>query len=144
MRSERKGKEFYSEKYGPAVRMFQQGIPVSRIASELGMSYSAVYHWVRGLRKPGSGNVAGFLSHLRKNGPCAAADLKEIFAKHNELFLIASRRGLPVKRYMIQKKFGEYSTWYYVEGQEKELEMRIGALMQKIKDVKNKLSSLAG
>ncbi len=137
----RRGREYYSKNYSEAVRLYNDGLTVVEIADKLKISYSAVYHWVKGLRKPEAGNVNAFADYLRKHGPAAVVDIKERFAKHNELFLIAARRGLPVKRFMLKKKFGEYSTWYYVEGQEHELEKRTNELMQKIKALSEKLSS---
>ena len=69
-------------------------------------------------------------------------DIKNAFPKHNELFLISTRRALPVKRFMMKKKYGEYSTWYYIDGQKNQLDERINTLMEKIKEVKEKLSDL--
>ena len=71
-----------------------------------------------------------------------AVEVKEKFPKHNELFLIASRRGLPVRRHMLRKRYGEYSVWYHLAGQEKELDSRINMLMDKVKEVKEKISSV--
>lgn len=140
MRAERRGREFYGSQYEEAVKLHEQGVPVTEIAKRLGVSYSAAYHWVRGLRKPEKGNVREFIECLRSKGPAAVTDIKEKFAKHNELFLIAARRGMPVKRYMLKKKYGEYATWYYLEGQESLLEERTNMLMEKIKEVREKLN----
>jgi DNA-binding transcriptional MerR regulator len=138
----RKGKEHYAKHYYNAISMHKEGLPVGEIASKLGISYSAVYHWVKEIRKPEAGNVSDFIGFLSKNGPMPVIDIENKFPKHNELFLIAVRRNLPVKRYMMQKKYGEYSTWYYMEGHEKQLEERLEQLMDKIKEVKEKINSL--
>ena len=137
----RKGREFYGKNYEEAMKLHEQGLSVSEIAKKLNVSYSAAYHWVKGLRKPESGNVNTFAAYLEKSGPMPVAELKNVFPKHNELFLIASRRGLPVKRLMLQKKLSEYSIWYYLAGQEAELEKRTSMLMDKIKEIKEKLGS---
>lgn len=138
----RRGREFYSKHYDEAMRLYNEGLSTRQIADKLNISYSAVYHWVKGLRKPEPGNVASFIEHLKKYGPAAVIDIKEKFPKHNELFLIAVRRNVPVKRYMLRKKYGEYATWYYVAGQEKELESRLKELMEKVKGIKEKLGSV--
>lgn len=135
----RRGKEYYAKHYKDAVKLYSEGVSIREIASTLDTSYSAVYHWVKGLRKPGAGNVASFVQHLERYGPLPAAGIKEAFPKHNELFLTAVRRGLPVKRHMLKKKYGEYSTWYYIEGQEKDLDARISELMDKVKEIRQKL-----
>ena len=135
----RKGKEYYARYYDEALRLYSEGLSAADIAAKLNISYSAVYHWVKGLRKPAAGNVTAFIGHIQKNGPSAVIDIKQTFPKHNEIFLTAVRRGLPVKRYMMKKKFHDYSTWYYVEGQEKQLEISIKSLLDKVKEVKEKL-----
>ncbi len=137
----RRGREFYSKHYDEALRLYKEGLSTRQIADKLNISYSAVYHWVKGLRKPESGNVASFMGYLKDSGPVAVTDIKEKFPKHNELFLIAVRRNLAVKRHMLKKKYRDYATWYYLEGQEQELESRIKELMDKIKDIKEKLNS---
>jgi transcriptional regulator with XRE-family HTH domain len=137
----RRGREFYSKYYSQAIALYNEGLPVREIADRLGISYSAVYHWVKGLRKPDAGNVSSFVGYLEKHGPSPVIDIKERFPKHNEIFLISVRRNLPVKRHMLVKKYGDYATWYYLAGQEKELESRLNELMTKIKDIREKLSS---
>jgi len=114
------------------------------IADQLGVSYSCIYHWIRGLRKPDAGNISGFEEFIRRNGPVAVADIKKTFPKHNELFLTASRRGLPVKRYTLGRKFGEYSTWYFIGGQENELKKRLEELFSKYKEIRVKLAHMIG
>ena len=78
---------------------------------------------------------------MKNSGPSPAVDVKKNFPKHNELFLIASRRGLPVKRLLMQKKLAEYSIWYYLNGQEDELQKRTDMLIDKIKEVKERLNA---
>jgi hypothetical protein len=135
----RRGREYYGKNYEEAMRLHQQGSSINDIAKKLNVSYSAAYHWVKGIRKPESGNVNAFADCLRSRGPTPVVDLAEKFPKHNELFLIASRRGLPVKRLMLQKKLGDYSVWYYIAGQEADLENRTNALMVKIREIKERL-----
>lgn len=137
----RRGREFYSKNYGEVMSLHDKGLSPKEIADKLGISYSAVYHWTRGLRKPEQGNVAAFTEYLKKHGPTAVVDIKSTFPKHNELFLICCKRDIAVKRHMLRKKFGEYSTWYYLTGQESLLESRLTELMEKIKQVQQKLGS---
>lgn len=139
MKNMRRGKEFYDRNYEKVMELHQQGMSVREIAAKLGMSYSAVYHWVRGLRKPSSGNVTEFLQHLKSKGPLPAAELKQEFPKHNELFLISGKRGEPVKRYVLDRKFGEYSTWYFLSGQEEVLRKRIRGMFETIKDFSSRM-----
>ena len=56
----RKGREFYSQNYEKVIELHKKGMSVKDIASRLNMSYSAVYHWTRGLRKPEKGNLLNF------------------------------------------------------------------------------------
>ncbi len=139
----RRGREFYGKKYDEAMRLYDQGKSVTEIAKHLGISYSAAYHWVKGLRKPESGNVNDFCTFLEKNGPAASVHVMSKFPKHNELFLMASRRGLPLKRVYLGRKYKELGTWYYVAGQEKRLEERVQELEKKIKGMKEKLKEAA-
>ncbi|MBI3190922.1 helix-turn-helix domain-containing protein [archaeon] len=135
----RKGKEYYARFYDQVIALHKSGLSVREIADKLDISYSAVYHWVTGLRSPEKGNVSEFVSLLEK-GPVPVADIKSTFPKHNELFLIAVKRGIPVKRFMLKKKYGDYSTWYYMAGQEKQLEERTDELMAVIKKIGERLS----
>ena len=132
----RKGREIYPEKYEKAVRLYHDGIPIKEISQKLSISYSCAYHWVKGLRKPEGGNVSEFVSLLRSNGPLPVVDVKEKFPKHNELFLISSRRGLPIMRRILDRKLGEYNTWYFLSGQEHELDKRIKMLYEKVSNIK--------
>jgi hypothetical protein len=142
MRAVRRGKETYSARYDEAMKLHSEGLSPRQISERLGISYSAAYHWVKGLRAPKQGNVAAFIARMEK-GPCPVADLKEEFPKHNELFLIAAKRAHPVKRFMIRKRYGDYATWYYLDGQEAELERRVAALFEKVKEIREKLGGLA-
>ena len=140
----RRGKEFYGKQYEEAVKLYKEGKSIPEISKELRLSYSAVYQWLKGLRKPDIGNVNAFGKFLVENGPQPAEEIKDNFPKHNELFLIASRRGLRVKRLIINKKFKGYSMWYFIEGQEEELEKRVHEMLGKVKEVKDKLRDLLG
>ena len=136
------GKEAYSGKYERAVELHKQGIAVKDIAMQLDISYSCAYHWVKGIRKPGSGNVSAFIDYLKKSGPVPAAVAEAGFPKHNELFLIAGRRGLPVARRMLSRQLKGYGTWYFLEGQEHELESRIKDMFEKLKKAKARLAGV--
>lgn len=135
---QRRGREFYTKEYDQAMELHSKGLSVRDISDKLGISYSCVYHWVKGLRKPESGNLTEFEKFL-SNGPKPVAEIKDRFPKHNELFLTASRRGFPIKRYAINRRFGDYSTWYFLDGQEIELKNRIKELLNQYKEVKEKI-----
>lgn len=135
----RRGKEFYADKAEEAVSLYKEGKSIKEVAQRLGVSYSAAYHWVRGIRKPGAGNVAEFISFLESRGPSAAVHILPSFRKHNELFLIASRRGLSVKRVYLGKAYKELATWYYLPGQEKELEKRIEDAKRKVEEFRDRM-----
>jgi DNA-binding CsgD family transcriptional regulator len=140
----RRGREFYSQHYEKVIALYNSGKSASEIAKQLGISYSAVYHWTHGLRKPEAGNLLEFQKFLQENGPSPAFEVKKNFPKHNELFLTARRRGLPVKRKILRRRFGEYALWYYMECQEKQLEELISELMKKYKEVRQKLVHALG
>ncbi len=135
----RRGRQLYGKLYDEAIRLYQEGKTVNEIAAALGVSYSAAYHWVKGLRKPEPGNINEFVEYLRDKGPMPVIEVEKIFAKHNELFLMSNRRGLKVKRHVLPRKFKQYSTWYYLDGQESLLTQRLQELFSKIKDVRDKL-----
>ena|SRR3989344_1240679 len=135
----RKGRETYGAKYDEAIKLHEQGLTPKQISEKLSISYSCAYHWVKGLRKPETGNVSSFVSTLEKSGPLPVVDVKEKFPKHNELFLIASRRGLPLARRVLDKSLADYNTWYFLKGQEEQLDERIKQLYEKIKNVKERL-----
>lgn len=138
----RRGREFYSKNYEKVVELHKKGAGVKEIAENTGLSYSAVYHWVRGIRKPEAGNLNGFESFLRQNGPSAAIEIREKFPKHNELFLTATRRSMPLKRFVMKRKFGEYGTWYFLDGQENELKQRVAELLERYKEVKDNIAKM--
>lgn len=140
----RKGREFYSKNYDKAMELHRNGTEINEIAKQLNISYSAVYHWVRGIRKPDVGNINAFESLLEKNGPQAAVEIKDTFPKHNEIFLTAASRGSALRRHMLDRKFGEYSTWYFLPGQEDALKMRIQELLGKYKELRGKLAKVIG
>lgn len=135
----RKGKEHYSSRYGSALTLHDQGMAVDDIAKKLGVSYSCAYHWVKGLRKPEAGNPSAFMKFLEENGPAPVLEVKKRFPKHNELFLICSRRGLGVKRARLERKYLEYSTWYYMEGQEGLLEKRVEEMLSRVEGFRKSL-----
>ena len=135
----RKGRETYGAKYDQAIKLHQEGLSPKQISEQLKISYSCAYHWVKGLRKPEQGNVSDFVELLRSSGPLPVVDVKNKFPKHNELFLIASRRGLPLARRVLDKKLFDYSVWYFLEGQEHELDNRINQLYEKMKNVRSML-----
>jgi len=126
------GREKYLEKYQRAIALSEAGKGIAEIAKELGVSYSSVYHWVKGLRKPEAGNLREFEEFLRKNGPMPVIDVKEKFAKHNELFHVAQKRGLAIRRHVLShpRAFGDLATWYYLAGQEDELKGKIKVLLE--------------
>lgn len=135
----RKGRETYGRKYDEAMKLHGEGKSANEIASRLGISYSAAYHWIKGLRAPEKGNVNEFETYLRSSGPMPAIEVEKKFAKHNELFLMANRRGLKIKRHVLPRKYKQYATWYYLEGQEDLLQKRLDELFDTIKDVKEKM-----
>ena len=134
----RRGREFYSTQYEKAIELHNKGLAIKNIAKELGISYSAAYHWVKGIRHPAKGNVIQFLAYLKENGPTPAIKIKDKFPKHNELFLIAKQRNLAIKRHVMGRQFKEYRTWYYLPGQENILQQRLDTLYSVIKQVKKK------
>lgn len=138
----RRGREFYSKNYERVMELHNKGAGIKEIAERTGLSYSAVYHWVRGVRKPEAGNLNGFESFLRENGPAAAIEIKERFPKHNELFLTSARRSMPIKRFVMKRKFGEYGTWYFLDGQEERLKQRVAELLERYKEVRNNIAKI--
>jgi|SRR3989344_1477529 len=129
----RKGREHYSKNYEKAIELHNNGKSIKDIAEELNISYSAAYHWIKGLRKPDMGRIREFEDFLRKNGPTPVVDLKEKFTKHNEIFLTATKRKMPIKRLVLNKSLGEYSTWYYLPDQQEKLKESVNELKEKIK-----------
>ncbi len=135
----RKGREFYTNRYEEAVELHKSGKTIDEVSKKLNVSYSTAYHWIRGLRKPESGNLRAFESFLAKNGPTAVIDIKERFPKHNELFLTATRRGIAIRRRIIDRRYGEYATWYFIDGHEKQMEECLRELTKKYKELKEKI-----
>ncbi len=129
----RRGKEFYTEKIEKAKRLYSEGREIKDIAKELNVSYSAVYHWVKGLRTPKKSRLEEFRDFLKENGPTPVARIEKEFPKHNELYNISSTRGIEIRRIVIEKNFRggkNYGTWYFLPGQEKELLKRIEKLLE--------------
>jgi|SRR3989344_1516408 len=137
----RKGREHYSKNYEKAIELHNSGKSIKEVSEELNISYSAAYHWIKGLRKPDMGRMREFEDFLRKNGPTPVIDLKEKFTKHNEIFLTATKRKIPIKRLVLNKNLGEYSTWYYLPDQQEVLKERIDELKAKIKKMHQRFSS---
>jgi len=135
----RKGRETYGKKYEEAMALHKEGKSVNEISTALGISYSAAYHWVKGLRKPELGNVNEFEKYLKQEGPLPVIEVEKKFPKHNELFLMANKRGLTIKRHVLKRKFSKYAVWYYLDGQESLLEKRLEELFSTIKDVRDKM-----
>ncbi len=128
----RRAKEFYTEKVDMARKMYSDGLPIKEIAKKLGISYSAVYQWVRGNR-PRKSRLEEFESFLRDNGPTPVCDAEKKFPKHNELYNMATTRGIRIRRVVLEKNFRggkNYGTWYFLPGQEKELGKRIEAVLR--------------
>ena len=136
----RTGREEYSEKYQRAIALHANGKSITEVAKELGISYSAAYHWVKGLRKPEAGNLRMFETLLRKAGPTPVVNVKEKFPKHNELYHTAAARGSPIHRHVLAqpRAFGELATWYYLAGQEAELKTRVKALLETLSKSKER------
>ena len=140
MKSLRKGREHYSKNYERAILLYKEGKGIKEIAQELKVSYSAVYHWVKKLRKPDTGRVNKFESFLLEKGPTPVIDIKEKFPKHNEIFLTAVKRGIVIKRLFLNKRLGEYSTWYYLPDQKDLMQQRVDELKEALKKIKKRIS----
>lgn len=138
----RKGREFYSKNYGKVMQLHSSGVGTADIAKQVGLSYSAVYHWVRGLRKPDIGNVNAFESFLEQHGPQAAVEIAERFQKHNEIFHTSVSRGSQLRRQTLERKFGGYATWYFLPGQEEALKKRIAELLDKYKEMRGRIAQI--
>ncbi len=135
----RRGREFYSKNYETVMELNKGGVSIKKIAEQTGLSYSAVYHWIKGLRKPEAGNLADFQSFLMENGPAAVIEIEKKFPKHNELFLTAARRAMPIKRFVMKRKFGGYGTWYFAGGHEERLRERVTELLEKYKEIRDNI-----
>ena len=136
----RGNKEIYSTLYPKVMEAYKNGEGIDSIVKKFNLSYSCVYHWIKGLRKPKNSRLNEFFNEIKNKGPKPVKDIEEFFPKHNELFLTASKRGFPVKRLEINKRFGKYSTWYFIPGQEKKLNSEIKYLFNKYKEVLEKIN----
>lgn len=135
----RKTKEYYLERYEEVMKLWQQGIPIKEIASRLGLSYSAVYAWIKG-RKPKESKIIEFIEFLRKNGPTPLADMRKKFPKHSEIYFTALHRGYKILRYTLPRKFGDYSIWYLLPEQEEALKKEIEKFLRYYDETKKKLA----
>ena len=133
----RRGRQLYGKKYEEAIELHKQGKSINEIAAQLGVSYSAAYHWIKGLRKPDAGNLNAFENYLKEKGPMPTADVEKNFPKHNELFLMANKRGMNIRRQILKRKYDKYAIWYFLDGQEDLLKERLEELFAKIKDIKD-------
>ena len=140
----RKGKEFYSGNYEKVIELYKKGFSVNEISSHLKISYSCVYNWVKSIRKPEKGNLIEFIDFLRDNGPAPVIEIKQKFPKHSEIFLTAQHRDMGVLRFKLPRKFGEYSMWYLLKGQEHKLKQRVRELLNKYEELKQKLLNIKG
>lgn len=135
----RQGKEVYSKKHEEAMRLFEEGFHPKEIAEKLGISFSAVYSWTVKGKKPRPGIVEEFEKFIQTNGPTPLIEIAKIFPKHSEIFLMAQRRGIPIARKKLTRNMGEYYIWYYLKGQEKELEERMEAVIKKRIELQEKI-----
>ena len=135
----RRGRQLYGKKYEEALKLHSEGKGINEIAAQLGISYSAAYHWIKGLRKPDAGNLNAFENYLKNKGPMPVAEVEKNFPKHNELFLMANKRSMNIRRQVLKRKFGKYAIWYFIDGQEDQLKERLEELYAKIKDIKDVL-----
>ena len=135
----RRGRQLYGKKYEEALKLHSDGKSINEIAAALGVSYSAAYHWIKGLRKPESGNLNEFEKYLRESGPMPAIEIEKKFPKHNELFLMSNKRGMVIRRKILGRRFGGYAVWYYIDGQETRLDERTNELFAKVEETRKKL-----
>ncbi len=132
----RKTKEFYTEKVELAKKLFEDGMSIRDVAKELGVSYSAAYHWIKGLRTPKASRLEEFRNFIKVRGPVPICDVKNKFPKHNDLYNLSSTRGIKINRLVIEKNFRggmDYGTWYFLPGQEDELAKRVEKLLKNYK-----------
>ncbi|MEM7826892.1 MAG: helix-turn-helix transcriptional regulator [Candidatus Aenigmatarchaeota archaeon] len=132
----RRGKEFYVKNYKKVMELHESGLSAKEISKRLGISYSAVYNWITQRRKPSKDKLTELLMFLNENGPTPLIELRKTFPKHSELFLTAEQRGLEIRRYKLPKIFGEYSMWYFLNGQEDELKERINKIIKRREELK--------
>ncbi|GEM_PF-1213945 len=136
----RKGKSSYIEKYEEAKKLAEKNYSIKEIANILGVSYSAVYQWIKKSKEPKKDKITLFYEFLSKNGPSPLAIIRNNFPKHSELYNSAISRGFKIKRYKLPRIFKEYSIWYYLEGQENSLKERIKIIIDKREEMKNKIA----
>lgn len=135
----RQGKELYTKKYQEAMELFEKGMHPKEIAEKLGISFSAVYSWTKKGNKPSSGIYEEFHNFLKVNGPKPLLEIKKRFPKHSELFLGARDRGFKIHRKKLSRIMGEYSIWYYLEGQEEEAEKRISEILKRRDELREEI-----
>jgi transcriptional regulator with XRE-family HTH domain len=137
----RQGKESYSRKYEEALKLSEAGLSTKQVAEKLGVSFSAAYAWTKKGRKPEPGQLNEFADFLKENGPQPLLEVVKRFPKHSELFLTARQRRLPVARRKLPKIMGQYALWYYIKGQEPELEARMKEVIDRRQQLKNEFIS---
>jgi len=126
----RKTKEFYSQIYQKAMRLFEMGRSIKEVAELLGISYSCAYAWYKCMRKPKPSKVEEFLTYIRDKGPVPIGELRQVFPKHSELFHLAKQRGFEIKRAKLSRKVKGAFLWYYLPGQEEELKRKVEAYLK--------------
>jgi len=131
----KKTKEVYIQKHQTAQELKNRGMSQAEIAKLVGISESTIYRWFKQKEKPKS-SVTDFVNWIKENGPTNTFEIKKHFPRHNALYLTAEKRGLPIRRYVISKSrvFGDYATWYYVKGHEKNLKDKIMMLLSHFKN----------
>jgi DNA invertase Pin-like site-specific DNA recombinase len=127
----RRTKEFYTEKYNKAIKLYKKGMSIKDIASYLELSYSCVYGWIKNIKTPKVSKVEEFLKFLKNNGPSPISEIKKLFPKHSDIFLLAKQRGFEIKRAKLPRKFKDLSIWYYLPSQEEELKKRVRESLEK-------------
>ena len=139
----RKGKDFYVKNYEKVMELHKQGLGIKEISEKLNMSYSAVYSWIKTGKIPEKDSINKFLEFLDKNGPTPVIVLKELFPSYDDLYQNARSRGFNVNRYSTsgKKALGKMSVWFYLDGQEEELKVRIIDMVKRYKELKEKLIS---
>ena len=141
----RRGKEFYTDKVEIAKKLYNDGMNIKDIAKKLNIIYSAAYHWIRGLRTPKMSRLEEFRNFIKEHGPLPVCDVEEKFPKHNDLYHLASSRGIRIMRLVLGKKMkGEknYTIWYFLPGQEQEVKEKINKLLKNYKISKHIIKTL--
>lgn len=136
----RKGKDFYNKKYKEVFQLNEKGFSIKDISEKTGLSYSAVYSWIKKNKKPEKSVLIEFKEFLEKKGPTPVAEIEENFPKHNDFYHISRKRDIGINRLRIKgMKVGKYSDWYYLDGQEDELKKRLNEMKEKYKEFKEKM-----